>query len=158
METINEAKVKEEKVLTPEEQKKLAERKAKKLANDKRLKELHKQEAIDRTKKAGEFLKLIKENKMFDKLPPDMQKFVTDLAVPPVTRNVTSVFETLFGTTPKVGDSITLMDVFNKTMKGKAQIDHFIEKKWKPNGIIVEFEPDPVKVNSRYVIKALPNK
>lgn len=151
METIEVQETKAKKQLTPEQ-------KAKKLANDKRLKELHKKEAAERVEKAGKFLKYLKDNKMFEKLSPEYQDFVTSLAIPPANRSITSLFEVLFGASPKVGQSITLMEAFQKSMKGKAQIDHFLEKKWKPAGIIVEYEANPEQLNSKYIIKALPNK
>lgn len=149
--------------LSPEEldaqAKKLAEQKARKLANDKRLKELHKQEAADRVKKAGALVAYMKQNKLFEKLSPDFQDFLNKLANPPVSRSTVSVFDILFGENAKVGTTVTLMEAFQKTMKGKAQIDHFIEKKWKPAGIIVEFENDANNLlNSKYILKKLADK
>lgn len=147
-------------VLTPEQiaerEKKIAEQKAKKLANDKRLKELHKKEAADRVKKAGEFLKYTKDKGIFDKLPKEYQDFLNAIATPIISRSTVSVFNMLFGDDPKVGTTVTLMEAFQKTMKGKAQIDHFISKKWAPAGIVVDYEANANNLlDSKYILKKL---
>ena len=139
------------KELTPEQ-------KAKKLANDKRLKQLHKQEAEERVVKSKELLAYMKKQGTFDTLTPDLQDFLTKLANPPVQHSTVSVFSIMFGDNPTVGQTITLMDAFQKTMKGKSTIDHFVNKKWAPAGIIVEFTQDAENMlNSTYTIKALPD-
>ena len=62
--------------------------------------------------------------------------------------------EKLFGTTPEVGDKVTLMQVFQKTLKSKAEIDRAV-KNWQEKGIIVEFKAAANQLESTYEIKKL---
>jgi hypothetical protein len=67
------------------------------------------------------------------------------------------VFVTLFGESAKVGDSLTLEQVFNKTYKGKSTMDVWL-KRWEEKGIVVSFEANADKfLESKYIIKALPS-
>lgn len=59
------------------------------------------------------------------------------------------VFYQLFGDTPKVGDSITALEVFNKTDKGYSDMRQLM-KKWKEKqGITVELD----EKTKTYIIK-----
>ena len=58
----------------------------------------------------------------------------------PVTRSGgtgTSFFNTVFGATPKVGDSVKLIDYMQKTLEGKAKLDKYV-KEWNEKGIVVK--------------------
>lgn len=149
--------------LTPEQiaerEEKIAKQKARKLANDKRLKELHKQEAVDRIEKCKKMLQYFKDSGIYNQLGEEWQKFLVDLATVAAPRTTVSVFSRLFGDNPQVGQTVTLMEAFEKTMKGKAQIDHFIKKKWEPAGIVVSFEQNPDNLlNSVYKLEKLADK
>lgn len=67
-----------------------------------------------------------------------------------------STFTKLYGTEPKVGDKITLQDAFDKTFKGKSQMDSVIKKLKEKNGIEIVFEFNKDKpALSTYTIKSL---
>jgi hypothetical protein len=68
----------------------------------------------------------------------------------------TPIFNKLFGDTPKVGDTVTLQQVFDITYKGKGQMDSLM-KKWKDkNGIEINFAFNKEKpALSTYTIKSL---
>lgn len=55
----------------------------------------------------------------------------------------------IFGNTPKVGDKVTAMKVFENTGKGFAEMRQLM-KKWEKNGITVAFD----EASKSYVIKA----
>lgn len=67
-----------------------------------------------------------------------------------------SVFTKLFGNSPKVGDKITLQDAFDRTFKGKGQMDGVMKKLKEKNGIEIEFVFNKEKpALSTYEIKSL---
>jgi len=70
----------------------------------------------------------------------------------------TPIFNKLFGDTPAVGAKVTLQEVFDKTYKGKAQMDSQM-KKWKEkSGIEIDFAFNKDKpAQSTYTIKSLGN-
>lgn len=98
---------------------------------------------------------------MLDKLSASVKEFVLSLCKDPSERKSggfggPSIFSTLFGDNPKVGQKITLEEAFNKTYKGKSTLDLWV-KRWADKDIIVECTIDPVKmINSTYTIKSLP--
>lgn len=55
----------------------------------------------------------------------------------------------IFGNTPKVGDKVTALKVFENTGKGFAEMRQLM-KKWEKNGITVAFD----ETSKSYVIKA----
>lgn len=55
----------------------------------------------------------------------------------------------LFGNTPKVGDKITAMKIFEDTGKGFSEMRQLM-KKWEKQGITVAFD----EASKSYVIKA----
>lgn len=83
--------------------------------------------------------------------PADILEAIGLLAKAPGSRvggfGGTPVFNRLFGDAPKVGDKITISDVFNKTMKGVAQMNSLM-RKWAEKGIEVKYthlEAEPFK-------------
>lgn len=64
-------------------------------------------------------------------------------------------FNKVFGAEPKVGDKVTLQDVFNKTAQGSGKM-HSSIKRWAEKGIVVDYIPDEKEpVKSVYVIKEM---
>lgn len=55
----------------------------------------------------------------------------------------------LFGNTPKVGDKITAMKIFEDTGKGFSEMRQLM-KKWEKQGIVVNFD----EASKSYVIKS----
>jgi hypothetical protein len=71
----------------------------------------------------------------------------------------TPIFNKLYGTEPKVGDSITLQFVFDTCYKGKGQMDSLMKKWREKNGVEIDFVFNKEKpALSTYTIKALPAK
>jgi len=67
----------------------------------------------------------------------------------------TPLFNKIFGETPKVGDTVTLQDVFNKTFKGVDKMNELMNK-WKQKGTIVEYVHNAASpLQSQYVIRAI---
>lgn len=95
---------------------------------------------------------------VWDGLDEELKAFVEKLGTKKVsTGGRSNLFNTLFGADPKVGDSISLEDAFNKTLKGKATIDYYV-KRWVKQGTIVTFVPNQANMlKSTYVIEALSN-
>jgi hypothetical protein len=96
---------------------------------------------------------------LFDKLSADVKNFVIGLTKDPSEKAATAsgspVFNTLFGSSPKVGDKITLGEAFTRTYKGKSTLDVWV-KRWAEKGIIVEFEVNKAKMlDSTYTIRSL---
>jgi hypothetical protein len=99
---------------------------------------------------------------IFESLSKESRDFVLELCQDPATKAESprgiagpSVFTTLFGDNPKVGDTLTLEQVFNKTYKGKATMDTWL-KRWSEKGISVSFTPNKEKfLESIYRIDAL---
>ncbi len=61
-------------------------------------------------------------------------------------------FHKVFGTAPKVGDSVTLLQYMKSTLKAKADLDKAI-KNWAEKGIVVEYKVDNNNMlNSTYTI------
>ena len=74
----------------------------------------------------------------------------------PALRNAsgTSFFNKVFGDSPKVGDSVKLIDYFNNTGKAKADLDKYV-KQWAEKGTIVEVKPAAKLVDTVYTIVKL---
>ena len=108
----------------------------------KRWKEKKVQQAKDREEAAKKLVAKLEKNGMFAKLDAEDQAFLKGLAEPKTAAATgnTGLFATLFPNA-KVGDKITLDEVFAKTLKGKTNIDHYC-KKWAEKGIIVECKED----------------
>lgn len=139
------AVAKEKRVLTPEQKEAWKKKEQEKREN--------------RKKGAKEILDLLDKNKLFDKLSDNAKTTIQALANANTEIGAPkgNTFAAMFGPTPKVGQSVTLLEVMSKTLKGKGVIDAYV-KTWKEKGIVVEYTADakdPVK--STYTIKALPS-
>lgn len=129
-----------------------AEYKAKKAAAAKAFSERQK-EKKEMTKKVCQYLV---DSKTIDKLPEDLKKFVNETLNPTVARPASgsSFFNKVFGDSPKVGDSITLIDYMKKTLQAKGKLDKAV-KEWAEKGIVVEYTAKPNQLESTYTIKKL---
>ena len=131
-----------------------AEFKAKKAAAAKAFAERQK----ERKENLVKFAKEVIANKGFESLSAEAKKFFNDCANPVVRTSGSSnqsFINKVFGDTPKVGDSITLLDYMKKTFKSKADLDKAV-KLWAEKGIVVEFKAAANQLESTYTIKALP--
>lgn len=142
--------------VTETDAEKLEKFKAAKKAAAQRHAEKVKADKAARVEKAQKLIEVLKSSGDWDKLPEDMKAFVTGLTTTAVAGGSTeSTFTKIFGAAPTVGQSVTLMDVFQKTLKGKSNIDHQI-KIWAEKGIIVSFKEDKENVfNSVYTIEQM---
>lgn len=121
-----------------------------------RFKERKAAEAEASLKAAKEFTDYIKKNGTYDKLPENLKGYVDSLTAPKKSVSANGgLFNTLFGASPKVGDKVTLKDIFDKTLKGKAAIDFYVKKRWAEKGIVVEYVSKTPQIMSEYVIKSL---
>lgn len=113
-------------------------------------------EAEENLANAKALIDHLKKNGSYDKLTPELKSYVDGLVAPKKSVSANGgLFNTLFGATPKVGDKITLKDIFDKTLKGKAAIDFYVKKRWADKGIVVEFVQKQPQIMSEYVIKEL---
>ena len=140
------------------EAEKLEKFKAAKKAAAKRFKERRAQEKVNRIEGAKKLIDVMQRDGIWDKLDDECKGFVNGLANPVSAANGTeSVFTKLFGANPAVGASFTLSDAFNKTLKGKANIDHLV-KKWSEKGIVVSFKKNDNNIlDSVYTLEATGN-
>lgn len=123
----------------------------------KRFKERRAADKAAQIEKATKFVEHLKAAKLFDKLTPEDQTFITSLTVAKAPVQNGGLFTKIFGENPKVGDSVTLRGAFEATTKGKSTIDFYC-KKWAEKGIVVAYKPDAADLfNSKYVIEKLPN-
>ena len=139
--------------VTPEMAAKAEEKKQAKAEAAKRWKEKKNQQAKDRVEGAKKLIAKLEKNGTWAKLDPEDQAFLKGLAEPKAAAasGNSGLFATLFPNA-KVGDSITLDQVFAKTLKGKTNIDHYC-KKWAEKGIIVECKEDKTDLRkSTYTI------
>ena len=124
----------------------------------KRFKERRAAEKADRVVKAKELIAYMQDKGYWDGLSDDLKGFLNGMANPTTAGSAagnSSLFKTIFGDNPQVGDSVTLQEVFNKTLKGKSNIDFYV-KRWAEKGIVVSYEADAANLlNSKYVITAL---
>ena len=118
----------------------------------------NKKKRQEEARKAAETLeKELKDKGLYDKLSQASKDFISSI-MNPVSHtgfNGTSVFVTVFGANPKVGDRVSLEDVFKRTLKGKASFDVII-KRWQDKGIVIEYHEDKDILKSTYTIKELP--
>lgn len=139
------------------EAEKLERFKAMKREAAQRFKEKRAKEKEERVEKAGKLISSLKERGLYDQLDPEQKAFLDELANPSANVGASnqSLFKLLFGDSPKVGDSITLNEAFQRTLKGKSNIDHYVNK-WKEKGIIVTFKKaDDNILNSTYVLESI---
>lgn len=156
---VVESQVVEPKAIAESEAEKLEKFKAAKKAAAKRFKERRAQEKVNRIEGAKKLIDVMKRDGIWDKLDDECKGFVNGLANPvsAAGNGTESVFTKLFGANPAVGASFTLSDAFNKTLKGKANIDHLV-KKWSEKGIIVSFKKNDNNIlDSVYTLEATGN-
>ena len=119
----------------------------------------NKKKKQEEARKAAEALeKELKDKGLYDKLSQASKDFISSI-INPVSHtgfNGTSIFVTVFGANPKVGDKVTLEDIFKKTLKGKASFDAIVAKRWAEKGIVIEYHEDKDILKSTYTIKELP--
>lgn len=128
--------------VTAEMAAKAEEQKKAKAEAAKRWKEKKNQQAADRIEHAKKMIGRLEKSGLFAKLDPEDQAFLKGLAEPKTAAasGNTGLFAVIFPNA-KVGDKITLDEVFAKTLKGKSNLDHYV-KKWAEKGIIVEYKED----------------
>ena len=133
---------------------KIAELKAKKKEAAKQWKERKDKEAAERKETAAKLIKYLADKKV--ELPAEFSKLLNDIANPSThaSGGTGSLFDKLFGSTPKAGDKVTLMEVFQKSYKSKAEVDRYA-KIWAEKGIVVEFKAAPNMLESTYTIVKL---
>ena len=101
---------------------------------------------------------VLKDKPEFNELDEETRKWLESLANPQAAGgfNNVSVFSKLFGDTPSVGQSITLIDAMTKTLKGKADLNKLTKKWAEEKGIIVTFNANADDIfQSTYVIEKL---
>jgi len=133
--------------------------KAKKAESLKKFKERRAVQLKQRYESALKLADELKKTGALTKLPGNLQEFVASLCVDPALKQVSaagsSVFTQLFGSAPKIGDVVTLRDVFDKTNKGMSTIDIYV-KRWLGSGITVTKKLDLVDLKkTTYTITAL---
>lgn len=134
---------------------KIAKVKAAKSEAAKRFKERRAEEAKERVENAQKLIEQLKNQKVWEKLSKEAHEFLESLATVKVNNSGNGgLFQQLFGDNPKVGDSITLIDAFNKTFKGLAPLQKYC-KVWAEKGTIVEFKQAAKMQDSTFTIKAL---
>lgn len=134
---------------------KLAEFKAKKRESALAWKEKKNAEKQDRKDKAAKFIEYAKGRGIWDDIPAEYKEFLINLSTDSPAVSTQSTFTKIFGNTPAVGQKVSLMEVFQKTLKGKAAIDHQL-KQWQEKGIIVSFTENKENIfDSVYTIKSL---
>lgn len=139
------------------EAEKLEAFKAKKRAAAQRWKENRVKEKTDRIEKAKKFIEDLKANGLYDQLNDEQKAFINGLANPVNSSNGSnsSLFKTLFGDNPQIGASFTLNEAFQKTLKGKSNLDFYV-KRWAEKGTIVTFKQDAENIlNSVYTLEAI---
>ena len=61
----------------------------------------------------------------------------------------------MFGDNPQIGASFTLNEAFQKTLKGKSNLDFYV-KRWAEKGTVVTFKQDAENIlNSVYTLEAI---
>ena len=131
------------------EAEKLEKFKAAKREAAKKFKERKAKEKENRIEGARKLIDVMKRDGIWDRLDDESKSFISGLANPTtMAAGTESVFTKLFGANPQVGASFTLTDAFNKTLKGKANIDHLV-KKWAEKGTVVSFKKDDLLIIDR---------
>ena len=126
----------------------------------KRFTERKAQEKQERIEKSSKLIEKLKKENLWDKIGAEYQEFLTKLATanPNSGAASNSTFNKMFGATPKVGDKVTLLQAFERTFKGQADIDRLVRTKWAEAGIEVKYTADTKDVfKSVYEIVKLPS-
>lgn len=104
---------------------------------------------------ANESIKILKENNLWDSLPDSVKQYFVAQSQLGTSSGNEPVFAKLFGDNPQVGDSITIRDVFQKTLKGKSNMDNLV-KKWAEKGIVISYAANAEDITlSTYTIESL---
>lgn len=100
--------------------------------------------------------KEIVANPAYSQLSDATKKVIQDLLNPTTSSGSAGAafLNKVFGDSPKVGDSVTLLDYMKRTLKGKAELDKRI-KEWKEKGIVIKVEEKPNQFETLYTIEAL---
>lgn len=137
-----------------EEEKAQRFRQMKKEASE-RYRKRREEERVAGVESAKNIINWFKSTDNWDKLSEDAQNFLTGFLRPRVVANK-SMLTVLFGESPKVGDTFTLSEAFQKTLKGKSNIDFYV-KRWAAKGILVSYSQDNENIlNSTYRLETLP--
>ena len=138
------------------EAEKLEAFKAKKREAAERFKERKAKEKAEKIEKAKALVDNMKNAGIYDSLSDADKAFLNSLMNPSAASSgasTSSLFSQLFPT-GEVGATITLKEAFNKTLKGKSAMDHYI-KKWSEKGIVVSFKKNNADIlESTYVLEA----
>lgn len=143
-----------------QENEKAAAKDAEKEAEFKQRKaEAAKRFAEKQKQRKAELLAAAKEivaNPAYAQLSDATKKVIQDLLNPTTSSGSAGVafLNKVFGDSPKVGDSVTLLDYMKRTLKGKAELDKRI-KEWKEKGIVIKVEEKPNQFETLYTIEAL---
>lgn len=121
-----------------------------------RFKERRAKEKTERIDNAKALIEELKNGGYWDKVSDNGKAFLSGLANPTVSSgNNQSLFRTLFGDNPQVGDSFTLNEAFQKTLKGKSNLDFYV-KRWAEKGTIVSFKQNAENIlDSVYTLESI---
>ena len=117
------------------------------------------EEKAERLEKSAKLIEQLKKEKMWDRIGPELQDFLTKMSTASANSGAASnsTFSKLFGNAPKVGDKVTLIQCFERTRKGQSEIDRLVRTKWAGNGIEIKYTPDEKDIfKSVYEIVKLP--
>ena len=121
-----------------------------------RFKERRAKEKAERVDNAKALIEELKNGGYWDKISDSGKTYLLGLANPTASSgNNQSLFRTLFGDNPAIGASFTLNEAFQKTLKGKSNLDFYV-KRWAEKGTIVSFKQDPENIlNSTYTLESI---
>lgn len=121
-----------------------------------RFKERRAKEKAEHVENAKTLIEELKNGGYWDSVSEKSRLFLIGVANP--TNGAggnNSLFRTLFGDNPQVGDTVTLNEAFQKTLKGKSNLDFYV-KRWADKGTIVSFKQDAENIlNSVYVLESI---
>lgn len=106
-----------------------------------RFKERRAAEKEERRALSASLMEYLKNEGFWDQLSDEHKNFLQGMcsAATAQHNNNNSLFNKIFGDNPQVGDTVTLREAFERTLKGKNNIDFYV-KKWLEKGIVVSFE------------------
>ena len=121
-----------------------------------RFKERRAKEKVERVNNAKALIVELKNGGYWDKVSDNGKAFLSGLVNPIASSGSNkSLFRLLFGDNPQVGASVTLNEAFQKTLKGKSNLDFYI-KRWSEKGTIVSFKKDEENIlNSIYTLESI---
>lgn len=121
-----------------------------------RFKERRAKEKADRIVNAKTLIDELKSFGYWDKISDNGKSFLLGLTSSSTSSGSNqSLFKVLFGDNPQVGASFTLNEAFQKTLKGKSNLDFYI-KRWAEKGLRVSYKQDTDNIlNSVYTLEAI---